>query len=78
MKIEKYSTKSIGIDIPTIKISTSFYSPNAIIIHGYGGNKEEQLGLSFRIATLGFNTFTIDLRGHGENALPLSNAIVDR
>ena len=75
MKIETIAVKNGNVNIPTIKITSSDNSPNVIIIHGYGGNKEEQLGLSWRIADLGYNTFTIDLRGHGENALPLSLGI---
>ena len=43
----------------------------AVIIHGYGGCKEEQLGLAWRIAEEGLVTCTIDLRGHGQNTLPL-------
>jgi esterase/lipase len=72
MKIEAHRIIHGEVDIPTITMISSESSPNVVVIHGYGGNKEEQLGLSWRIATLGFNTFTIDLRGHGENTLPLS------
>ncbi len=77
MKIEKYSAKGAGVDIPAIKITASADSPNAIIIHGYGGSKEEMLGLSWRISSLGFNTITIDLRGHGQNVHPMSFKIME-
>jgi hypothetical protein len=77
MKISNYNTKDSGIDLPIIKITSSDASPNVIVIHGYGGNKEEQLGLSWRISNLGCNTFTVDLRGHGENIFPLSYKVQD-
>jgi hypothetical protein len=69
--------KSDGIDIPSIKITASDDAPDVVVLHGYGGSKEEQLGLSWRISMLGFNTLTVDLRGHGENILPLSIKIQD-
>ncbi len=75
MKIETLLMKGLGVDIPAIKITLSDDFPNVLVIHGFGGNKEEQLGLSWRISNLGYNTFTIDLRGHGENTLPFSPKI---
>jgi predicted alpha/beta hydrolase len=77
MKIETLTMKSDGIDIPSIKITASDDAPDVVVLHGYGGSKEEQLGLSWRISMLGFNTLTVDLRGHGENILPLSIKIQD-
>jgi pimeloyl-ACP methyl ester carboxylesterase len=44
----------------------------AVISHGYGGCKEEQLGLSARITEANILTCTIDLRGQGENKNPLN------
>jgi esterase/lipase len=72
MNIESIAVYNGNVKIPLIKITCSENSPNVVIIHGYGGCKEEQLGLSWRISNLGYNTFTIDLRGHGENTLSLS------
>jgi hypothetical protein len=46
------------------------------MIHGYGGCKEEMLGLSYQIAEAGFLTYTIDMRGHGENEIPYDENIV--
>jgi dienelactone hydrolase len=35
----------------------------AVIVHGgYGGNKEEQLGLGWRVAEAGLVAYVIDLR----------------
>ncbi len=42
-----------------------------VLLHGYGGCKEEQLGLAWRLAELGFATCAIDLRGHGEHPAPM-------
>lgn len=75
METERIIIKDADIKIPIAKISSSDDSPNVIIIPGYGGNKEEQLGLAWRISNLGYNSYTVDLRGHGENTLPLSNKI---
>jgi esterase/lipase len=77
MKIENIVLTAKGINTPAIKITSSDVSPDVIIMHGYGGSKEEQLGLSWRIANFGFNTYVIDMRGHGENTLPLSHEILN-
>jgi esterase/lipase len=77
MNIESMHLKLADINIPIIKIYHSDSSSNVIVLHGIGGNKEEQLGLSWRISSLGFNTYTVDLRGHGENTLPLSIDILN-
>lgn len=47
----------------------------ALIVHGYGGSKEEQMGLAWRIAEAGITSIVLDLRGHGENHLPLDDGI---
>ncbi|MDO9044682.1 MAG: alpha/beta fold hydrolase, partial [Methanobacteriaceae archaeon] len=46
------------------------------VVHGYGGFKEETLGLAWRIAEQGFMTGAIDLRGHGEHPLDLDENIL--
>jgi pimeloyl-ACP methyl ester carboxylesterase len=66
-----------GARMPLVTISAPGNTVSAVVIHGFGGNKEEQLGLSFRIAELGFDTYTMDLRGHGENANALDPAMLD-
>ena len=77
MRIARTTFGSRGVSMPLITISSPTGRASAIIIHGFGGNKEEQLGLSFRIAELGFDTCTMDLRGHGENVNPLDPAMLD-
>lgn len=44
----------------------------AVVIHGYGGAKEQMLGLSARIAEGGWASLAFDLRGHGEHPAPLN------
>jgi alpha-beta hydrolase superfamily lysophospholipase len=48
-----------------------------VIIHGYGGSKEEQLGVAWRAAETGLAVCAIDLRGHGEHMLPLDLDVID-
>lgn len=67
MKIEKDTIYVNGINIPSVILTPSNSIGVAVITHGYGGCKEEQLGLAYRIAELGITTCVIDLRGHGEN-----------
>lgn len=64
------------VKIPCIMMVPSNSVGAAVIIHGYGGCKEEQLGLAWRIAEEGLVTCTIDLRGHGQNILPLDEKIL--
>ena len=53
--------------IPCIIIEPKESFNTAILIHGYGGCKEELLGLGLRVAECGFTSCLIDLPGHGEN-----------
>ncbi len=48
-----------------------------VFVHGYGGCKEEQLGLAWRAAEIGIVACAIDLRGHGESKLPLDGHVLD-
>ena len=77
MEIVLDEFKSAEVSFPLIRISSAGNAFSAIVIHGFGGSKEEQLGLSFRIAELGLNVFTVDLRGHGQNSRVLDPGVVD-
>jgi esterase/lipase len=66
MEIEKIN-KIGSISVPGIKIIPAEYRGIVLNLHGYGGNKEEMLGLSQHISEYGFLTYTIDMPGHGEN-----------
>jgi len=67
MKIKRETIYANGINIPSIVLIPYNSIGVAVITHGYGGCKEEQLGLAYRVAELGITTCVIDLRGHGEN-----------
>jgi pimeloyl-ACP methyl ester carboxylesterase len=77
VRIARTTFGADGARLPLVTISAPGNAASAVVIHGFGGNKEEQLGLSFRIAELGFDTYTMDLRGHGENASALDPAMFD-
>ncbi len=71
MDIEHRFLPGDGCKIPAILIKPADPRGAAVIVHGYGGNKEEQLGLGWRVAEAGLVVCVIDLRGHGEHPLPL-------
>ena len=76
MDIKKQIIKGDGFDVPSIVLTPDNFKGAAIIVPGYGGSKEEELGLSYRVAEAGFKTFAIDFRGHGENALCFDENII--
>jgi hypothetical protein len=76
MKIERKMIAQDKNDIPAVIITPDYPVGAAVIIHGYGGCKEEQLGLAFRIAETGMTAIAIDLRGHGENLKPFDDSII--
>jgi hypothetical protein len=75
MNIEHLYLLGDGYKIPAILIQPADPIGAAVIVHGYGGNKEEQLGLGWRVAEAGLVACVIDLRGHGEHSLSLDEAI---
>jgi alpha/beta superfamily hydrolase len=74
--IKKQIIKGDGFDVPCIVLTPDKYKGVAIIVPGYGGSKEEALGLSYRVAEAGFKTFAIDFRGHGENTTCFDENII--
>ncbi len=64
-----------GVNVPSVLITTARPKGGVVIVHGYGGCKEEQLGLAWRLAELGLAACAVDTRGHGENSLPLDEKI---
>jgi hypothetical protein len=73
MNIERVEIKSRGFQVPGILISPAAPKGAAVITHGYGGCKEEMLGLAWRVAEQGLAACTIDLRGHGEHQLTMDD-----
>lgn len=77
MSITRQSIRGNGFDVPVIQLTPSNASNAAVIAHGYGGCKEEPLGLAWRVAESGVAVCSIDLRGHGEHTLPMDEHILD-
>lgn len=75
MKIERLLLQDGMQTVPCIQFMPPDPKGAAVVIHGYGGNKEEQLGLAWRVAEAGLITCAIDLRGHGENKMPYDDRI---
>ncbi|WP_019177130.1 alpha/beta hydrolase [Methanomassiliicoccus luminyensis] len=76
MKIERLTIRGPDNCIPAVIIFPSNPLGGAAIAHGYGGSKEEQLGLAWRIAEAGLVACAIDLRGHGQNPMPLDENVM--
>ena len=78
MNIERQIIQGNGFTIPSIMLTPAHSRGAAVIVHGYGGCKEELLGFAWRVAESGITACVIDLRGHGEHELPLDgNMILD-
>ena len=75
--VERSSIKCDGYTVPCVILTPSHPIGAAVIVHGYGGCKEEQLGLAWRVAEAGVIACVIDLRGHGEHLLPMDMNILD-
>ncbi len=67
MKIEPMVIETVDLKVPAIRITPERPVGAAVVTHGYGGCKEEQLGLAMRVADAGLVTYAIDLRGHGQH-----------
>lgn len=76
MNIQRQLIKNGGFNVPCIMLKPSNSYGAAVITHGYGGSKEEQLGLAWRTAEMGLTTCVIDLRGHGEHSANLDENIL--
>lgn len=76
MDIKRQIIKGNGFNVPCIFLTPSSFRGAAVVIHGYGGSKEEQLGLAYRTAEIGLKTCVIDLRGHGEHTLGLDEEVI--
>jgi alpha-beta hydrolase superfamily lysophospholipase len=76
MQIEREFIQADGFVIPSIILTPPVSHGAAVIVHGYGGCKEEQLGLAWRVAEIGITACAIDHRGHGEHKLPLDEDVL--
>lgn len=46
------------------------------LVHGYGGNKEQMLGIAARLCEEGWASMPIDIRGHGEHPVSLDEGLL--
>jgi dienelactone hydrolase len=66
-----------GHAIPGFLFSPASPRGGAVVCHGYGGLKEQMLGIAVAIAEKGIAALAIDLCGHGENLAPIGPAMRD-
>jgi pimeloyl-ACP methyl ester carboxylesterase len=76
MRVERHTILNGNVRIPNVVLAPEPSSGAVVVVHGYGGSKEEVLGLSWRLAEAGFTAIAIDLRGHGEHPLPLDSDVL--
>jgi dienelactone hydrolase len=75
MELERLQLTSRSGAIPSVMLTPTVPRGAAVVVHGFGGNKEEVLGLASRIAAVGLTTCAIDLRGHGESTSTLDEGV---
>jgi alpha/beta hydrolase family protein len=66
-----------GHVIPGFLLAPASPRGGAVLCHGYGGSKEQMLGIAVAVAENGIAALTIDLCGHGENMAPIGPAMRD-
>ncbi len=66
-----------GHPIPGYLFSPASPRGGAVVCHGYGGSKEQMLGIAVAVAEKGTAALTIDLCGHGENMAPIGPGMRD-
>ena len=64
-----------GHAIPGFLFTPASPRGGAVVCHGYGGSKEQMLGVAAAIAERGTAALAIDLCGHGENMAPIGPAM---
>src|SRR6516165_7809296 len=66
-----------GHRLPAILLEPTAPRGGAVVSHGYGGTKEDVLGLALAIAVRGWAVVAIDLRGHGEHPAAVDAGFLD-
>jgi Lysophospholipase len=78
MEIMREFIDGDGFNVPCVTITPQDPKGAVVVVHGYGGTKEETIGLAMRMAEKGFITGCIDIRGHGEHSSDFdSNSLSD-
>jgi hypothetical protein len=65
-----------GHAIPAFLLAPASPRGGTVVCHGYGGSKEQMLGIAASIAENGAAALAIDLCGHGENRAPIGTAML--
>jgi len=65
-----------GHPVPAYLLEPERPAGGIALAHGYGGAKEQMLGLAARLAEAGFAACCPDLRGHGEHPAPLGPGLL--
>ena len=76
MKVKREIIEGNDFEVPCVAFKPSNSRGAVVLVHGYGGLKEETFGLALHIAEKGFTVGAIDLRGHGEHKLDLDENIL--
>jgi len=79
MDILKMSLPGIGAPaylVASIESKVARPKGGAVVLHGYGGCKEDMLGISVKLAERGMTALTLDLRDHGENKMLLGPEVM--
>ena len=63
--------------MPAVLLEPSAPLGGAVTIHGYGGAKEDMLGIALALARRGWAAAAIDLRGHGEHPATVDPGFLD-
>ncbi len=66
-----------GFLVPAYLLRPGTSSAGVAIAHGYGGCKEQMLGLAARLAERDLCACVFDIRGHGEHPAPLGPAMLE-
>ncbi|MGE5346386.1 MAG: alpha/beta hydrolase [Acidithiobacillales bacterium] len=66
-----------GHAIPGFLLAPASPRGGVAVCHGYGGSKEQMLGIAVAIAERGAAALAIDLCGHGENRAPIGPGMRD-
>ena len=66
-----------GHGVPAYLLRPESPPAGVAIAHGYGGCKEQMLGLAARVAERGLAACVFDIRGHGEHPAPLDVAMLE-
>ena len=65
-----------GQPVPAYLLEPEKPAGGIALAHGYGGSKEQMLGLAARLAEAGYAACCPDLRGHGEHPAPLGPGLL--